>query len=269
MQRVLNLTSLSMRRSTEIVWIPNIWKFLLHSFFKLWNLFSARSFVFRRKFLHLGFTHAACNWMRAGANWESHINKGIVGKPELTVCCYCCKNAGLFVCLCVTHIFCVPQPEQSKQTRPGSSSAEPRQGHMTSSGSELCHLMSHSAASLSCRIHQWSLSALQMRLAPQTAKRKQFIIQKLNSNELPKWAEALTHRLSLSKLATRRLFPIECWREKVRFLLPLVAVHRSQLCASAELLIAARHTSWHKTETFLQSATPLWVSTRSLGNWQA
>lgn len=258
-----------MRQSTEIVWIPNIWKFLLHSFFFNFGicfphflLFSAGNFC-----TWVSHTQRVTGWEQEPIGSHTLIRESL--KPELTVCCYCSKNAGLFVCLCVTHIFCVPQPEQSKQTRPGSSSAEPRQGHMTSSGSELCHLMSHSAASLSCRIHQWSLSALQMRLAPQTAKRKQFIIQKLNSNELPKCAEALTHRLSLSKLATWRLFPIECWREKVRFLLPLVAVHRSQLCASAELIIAARHTSWHKTETFLQSATPLWVSTRSLGNWQA
>lgn len=107
-------------------------------------------FVFRTKVLHLGFIHAACNWMRAGANWESQINKGIVGKAELTVCCYCSKNAGLFVCYSYFPQAAFPQPEQNKQTRPGSSSAEPRQGHMTSGGSELCHLRLHSAAA--CRV---------------------------------------------------------------------------------------------------------------------
>lgn len=280
MQRVLNLTSLSMRRSTEIVWIPNIWKFLLHSFFKLWNLFSALSFVFRTKVLHLGFMHAACNWMRAGANWESQINKGIVGKAELTVCCYCSKTAGLFVCYSY-----FPQAASLNRSKTNKQDQEvllqspvrvtwPPAALNSATWCRTARqpVVSHpsvesvSASEIPCKNRR------RLWLAPQTAKRKQFIIQKLNSNELPKCIEALKHRLPLSKLATRRLFPIECWRKKVRFLLLNVrggGCSRSSSCIIHSSAPArTRHPSWHKTETFLQPP-PLWVSTRSLGNWQA
>lgn len=154
---------------------------------------------------------------------------------------------------CVSLIFStsrIPQPEQNKQTRPGSSSAEPRQGHMTSGGSELRHLMSHGAAA--CRVASVSgvcqrfRGSVQKPSAAVTAASKLPNANSLSSkNSTATSFEALKHRLSLSKLATRRLFPIECCCKKVRFLLlnvrgggggvqPLVVVHHSQLCASAD-----------------------------------
>lgn len=155
-------------------------------------------------------------------------------------------------CLWVPRIFPKPRPssgaKQAKQD-PGSCSAPPHRGHMTSVSSELCHLMSRSAAA--CRVA--SISGACQPASETRCKNagvgcdwriirlpnaNSFIIPKLNSTQLPTSAEALEHRRSLYKSGAVSLAQRSGRGGAAQ---PLVVAHRSHVCASVELLIAARH----------------------------